>query len=202
MRQQVIIGIGHYSRVGKDTLANAILVDLTLSGVRCEKRSFAKKLKEACALIYGWAGVMDAEHYDDYPEHRDVRLPLLANEQWPAGPTVVELWIAFGTPAIRQNVHDLTWVMATLNEEFGDVLIIPDVRFHNEIEALKKRNAILVKVVRPGVEPRPTSVADNALNDFDGWHMVVDNDTEDRARIYAATRAIAREVKERLWYAK
>lgn len=172
---KLIIGIGHYSRTGKDTLANKLIEVGKAADIHVTKRSFAEKLKLITHIMYGWAGVKDGQWYEDHPEDRNIKLAALANERWPDGPTVVELWIAVGTPAIRENVYQDTWIKTTLNDPFGDILVIPDVRFPNEVKAIWERGGVLVKVTREGVEPRPGSVADNALINFQGWDYIVPN---------------------------
>ena len=166
-----IIGLGHYSRTGKDSLAGYLVENFARNGLKAKKMSFAWKLKEICHDLYGWAGVRTPEHYDT-PEggkDRTVRLPLLATDKYPDGPTVVELWIDFGTPAVREQVYDMTWVNYVLKTDHDcDLLIVPDVRFFNEVKAIKDEGGLLIKVVRPGYSPRE-SVADLNLLHYRGW---------------------------------
>jgi hypothetical protein len=163
-----IIGLGHTSRCGKDTLANAIIKNLERTGLRAVKRPFAWKLKEICHDLYAWDGMREPEFYDT-PEgepYRDIKLPTI-------GLTPVEVWVKFGTPAVREQVYQKTWIDYLLKgTKDVDVLIVPDVRFPNEVEALREVDATLVKVVRPGYGPRKT-VADRALVGYTGWDWVV-----------------------------
>lgn len=161
-----IIGLGHYSRTGKDTLAQMVGARVPL-GRRVVVRSFAWKVKDICHQLYAWAGVREPEFYEsgEGESAREVKLPAL-------NVTPVELWVAMGTPAIRENVYNGTWVDFLLNEyKSADVLIIPDVRFPNEVDAIRSRGGWLVKVVREGYGPRDT-VADRKLCGFDGWDYV------------------------------
>lgn len=165
-----IIGLGHYSRTGKDTLANAILASLHeyQPTYKAAKIPFAWKLKQICYDLYSWDGLQQPEFYD-YKENehlRDVKLPTI-------GKTPVEIWVAMGTPAVRENVYQNTWIDFVLNTDHGlDTLVIPDVRFPNEVEAVRAMGGTLIKVVRPGYGPRPT-VADRALVGYDGWDYIV-----------------------------
>ncbi len=166
-----IIGLGHYSRTGKDTLANMIVESVRSRGLTAKKVSLAWKLKQVCYELYGWAGMQPPEFYDtkDGEPYRDyILLPL--------GMTPVEVWVAMGTPAIRDNVYDRTWIDYLLKTDHGvDVLVVPDIRFLNEIEAFRAEGAILGKVVRPGYQPRQT-VADQALAGYDGWDIWLGGD--------------------------
>jgi len=163
-----IIGFGHYSRTGKDTTANYLIEALRKKGVRARKISFAWKLKDVCHQLYGWAGVREPEFYET-PEGaklRDVVLPGIEL-------TPVQLWCKFGTDAVREKVYQNTWIDFLLKTDHSaDVLIVPDVRFPNEIMALKEAGAVDVKVVRPGYGPRNTT-ADLALRDYRDWRYVI-----------------------------
>lgn len=168
----IIIGIGHYSRVGKDTLANSILKSLEEQGVagaalNAAKGSFAWKLKKVCHDLYGWAGLREPEFYEtpDGEKLRDVLLPAI-------GKTPVEIWVAVGN-VMRDAVYPKTWIDYLLKSDLGlDVLIIPDVRYRNEVEAVREAGGHLVKVVRPGIAPKQT-VADQALWGWYGWDNVL-----------------------------
>ena len=165
-----IIGFGHYSRTGKDSLANALILELAARNprLRVRKTSFAWKLKEICHDLYGWAGMREPEFYDtkEGEPFRDIVLPGI-------GKTPVQVWVDFGTPAVREQVYDKTWIDYVLKGTTDvDVLIIPDVRFPNEVSAMRELSAILAKVVRPGYGPRKT-VADRALVGYTDWDWVV-----------------------------
>jgi hypothetical protein len=165
-----IIGLGHYSRTGKDTFANALIDALRERHPRIKvgKKSFATKLKDVTHQLYGWAGLMDEDYYND-PEHEHERTVVLPELDM----TPVDVWVKFGTLAVREQVYDPTWVDYVLETDSGlDIMIIPDVRFLNEIEALRAKDAHLIKIVRPGYGPRMT-VADLALIHYTGWDNVI-----------------------------
>lgn len=165
-----IIGLGHYSRTGKDTLANLLLQSPRLAGRRCRSVPFAWKLKQICYDLYQWDGLQPPEFYETPAGEalREVPLPTL-------GMTPVEIWVAMGTPAVRQNVYERTWIDYLIKGTHDlDVLIIPDVRFPNEFQAIRDSGGVLVKLLRPGVGPRDT-VADLALRDCAAWDYVINN---------------------------
>jgi hypothetical protein len=163
-----IIGIGHYSRVGKDTLANAIIDSLAerAPSLFVEKRPLARKLKEICHELYFWAGVREPDFYET-----EQGAKMRYEELTALGLSPVELWVEVGTNFFRK-LHEDTWVNAILSKISCDVTIIPDVRWPNEFAAIRERDGLLVKVVRPGVPPLDTP-ADKALLGEDGWHLVV-----------------------------
>ncbi len=163
------VGLGHYSRTGKDTLANAMVDALERRGLVAMKLPFAWKLKQIAYELYAWMGLREPEFYetDEGAKLRDVKLQ-------PINKTPVEIWIDFGTPAVREQVYESTWVDYVMKSDHNcDVLIIPDTRFRNEVEAIREAGGKHYKILRPGYKPRPTSVADNALIDYDGWDRVI-----------------------------
>ncbi len=170
-----IIGLGHYSRTGKDSLANALLASIHEydSYHMTKKISFAWKLKQIAFDLYAWDGMREPEFYEtkEGEPYRDIVLPTI-------GKTPVQVWVDLGTPAVRQQVYDRTWIDFVLKTNHRvSTLVIPDVRFPNEIEAVREAGGTLIKVVRPGYGPRPT-VADRALVGYDGWDYVVGSSGE------------------------
>jgi len=167
-----VIGLGHYSGVGKDTLADRIIdvCKCVRPGIVAVKGSFAYLLKRQLFDCFSWAGLKEPEHYD-LTENRHER-----NETLPAlGMTPVELWVKYGN-MIRDEFHPDAWVNSLFSrvEGVADVLVIPDVRFYNEVQAIRDRQGIVVKVTRPGVVPKNT-VSDQSLSSYNGWDFAVDN---------------------------
>ena len=65
------------------------------------------------------------------------------------------------------------------------VAIVTDVRFPNEVAAIKERGGKVIKIVRPDVAPLPTD-SDRALLGYDDWDGVVNNNRGiDDLRVYA-----------------
>jgi hypothetical protein len=165
-----IIGLGHYSRTGKDTFANYLVDNLHQQAptLRVVKRPFAWKLKQITYELYAWAGMREPEYYEtlEGAKARDIVLPEI-------GKTPVQIWVDFGTPAVREKVYPLTWINYVLRGTIdADVLIVPDVRFPNEMDAIHFLGGVTIKVVRPGYGPRDT-VADRALLGCDDWSYVI-----------------------------
>ncbi len=179
-----IIAIGHYKRVGKDTFADMLIgscrtIDPRL---RVVKRSWAWKLKQTCFELYGWAGLREPEFYDTKEGEllREVILPAL-------GKSPRQIWIDFGTTAVREQVYDGTWRDYLLKSDHNcDVLIVPDTRFFNEIEGVEVQRGHTVKMIRPGFAPGDNK-PDRELMGYRGWRNVVLN-TSLQALSEAATR--------------
>ena len=161
-----ILGLGHYSRTGKDSLANSIRSYACAMGeIKVKKISFAWKLKQIAYELYGWAGLREPEFYDTKAGegHRDLAVRAV-------GKTPIEIWCDLGMK--MREICPSTWVDYVLQTDHDcDLLIIPDVRFPNEVKAVKEMGGRLVKVVREGYGPRDTD-ADQALVGWDGWDIV------------------------------
>jgi len=162
-----IIGLGHYSRTGKDSLANLLIGEIYEidSSIIAAGQAFAYKLKLVCHDLYQNHGLRGPRFYNT-PQGAELRTQKLPTIEM----SPVDIWIAVGN-AIRSVDLD-TWIDCVLGDETScDVLVIPDVRYPNEVDAIRERGGTLVKVVRTGYGPKDT-VADRALLDFDGWDYV------------------------------
>ena len=164
-----ILALGHYSRTGKDTVANYVMEWFAQNapGIRVQKVSFFRKAKELCHELFSWAGIREPEFYET-PEGELARkqvLPLL-------GMTPVQLWVRFGD-SLRQGCYAGIWSRYFVTHlPDADVLVLTDLRYPDEVEELRKLSSILVKVVRPGFEPLDTP-PDRALQNFTGWDHVI-----------------------------
>ncbi len=89
--------------------------------------------------------------------------------------TYRDFLIAFGTNAMRDNVHPDIWVFSTLEKIKDKNVIITDLRFKNELMAVKSLPNVVIRVEKSGM---PTSDCitetdlDNNYHDFD---FVVNN---------------------------
>jgi len=167
-KRPLIIAFGHRKRVGKNVAAKEAKRYLVHRYGYDSRRvwvcGFADELKRICADLYGWAGMRHIEWYEDYPEDRDEVLPAI-------GKTPRQIWIDFGTKAVREHVYASTWCDYLLRRDVGDstcAFVISDLRFPDEFEAVKKRGGLCVKLVRePYVDD--ADVADLALEDETRW---------------------------------
>lgn len=165
-----IIGLGHRKRQGKDWCAAKLASKLRAAGIRAEIRSFAWKLKMMANELYGWAGLEHPFHYEVKPEEKEVVLPKL-------GMSPREVYLTLGTRAIRQKVYGRTWCDYLLKDWLPrqrclDVLIIPDLRFPDEMEAIHDAGGYCIKVERTGIEFE-TDIADEPLAEVGGLRELV-----------------------------
>ena len=170
---QSIIAFGHRRRTGKDQAAKFLTTILKQNcpKMNVRKTSFAWKLKDVCHQLWGWAGLREPVYYENHPETREYMLPEI-------GKTPRQIWIEFGTPAVREIVYDGTWVQYCLRANTdADILIITDLRFPNEFQEIKKLGGNCIKVYRESA-PISDDVADTALAHMPDseWDQIVHND--------------------------
>ena len=166
----MIIGLGHQSRVGKDTLADmltAVIKRQHPDHYTVLRAGFAWQIKEVAERLYSWAAMRDRLYYEANPHERTTPLPVVDR-------TPVQLWTAIGDSLTA--IHPLTLVEPVLaREPVNGVLIISDVRRESEIDAIHAHGGVVVKVHRPDA-PGKVSTADTHLADFANWDYVVVND--------------------------
>jgi rhodanese-related sulfurtransferase len=145
----MIIGIAGFQGSGKDTIADY------LQNIYGFKRdSFAATLKDAVAAVFGW----DRELLEGRTtESRQWRETV---DQWWADRLnmpdltprlVLQKW---GTEVARKSWHDDTWIASLENKlsKAHNDIVITDVRFPNEIQAVRNAGGIVIRVTR-GPEP-------------------------------------------------
>lgn len=165
-----IVGIGHKKRTGKDFFAKLLKTELE-SKFSVKIEAFADPIKDAAYSIFNPYGLLNKEYYENNPGYRNIPLDEI-------NLTPRQIWIEVGK-AMR-NIHDNIWIDQLFNKFARpvDILIITDVRFPKEVEAIKERNGKLIKIERPSVE-KTNDEADCALDGFNCWNdIIVNNDIE------------------------
>jgi hypothetical protein len=145
----MIIGIAGFQGSGKDTIADY------LQNIYGFKRdSFAATLKDAVACVFGWDRELLEGRTTESRAWREQVDPWWSNRLNMPNLTprlVLQKW---GTEVARKSWHDDTWIASLenkLNRAHNDI-VITDVRFPNEIQAVRNAGGIVIRVVR-GPEP-------------------------------------------------
>lgn len=161
----MIVGLVGFIGAGKGSVA-----DLLVQRHNFEKESFANSVKDAVATIFGWNRALlegDTpesrawrEQNDDFWSKKFSRnfSPRLALQ-------------LMGTEAGRNVFHSDIWVhtvqrRCSANKNY----VIADVRFPNEIEAIKNDGGIIIRVKR-GDEPKWFNTALNVNNKHNLYGM-------------------------------
>jgi len=145
----MIIGIAGFQGSGKDTIADY------LQNIYGFKRdSFAATLKDAVAAVFGWDRELLEGRTTESRAWREQVDPWWSERLAMPNLTprlVLQKW---GTEVARKSWHDDTWIASLenkLNRAHNDI-VITDVRFPNEIQAVRNAGGIVIRVVR-GPEP-------------------------------------------------
>ena len=115
------------------------------------KDSFAKPLKDACAVMFGWSRELlegDTEMSRKWREEPDSYW----SEKFGREFTPREALQKMGTEAGRDVFHKDIWVISLLNRAKGKDVVVTDVRFQNEIEYIQDNGGIVIRVKR-GSDP-------------------------------------------------
>jgi len=140
----MIIGFVGFIGSGKDTAADYLV---NFHGFR--RDSFANTLKDAVAAVFGWDRVLLEGRTKEAREWREQR-----DEWWSErlGKDITPRHILqyWGTEVCRQGFHDDIWIASLENKmrKTSDNIVISDVRFPNEIKAIKSAGGKVVRVVR------------------------------------------------------
>jgi hypothetical protein len=146
----MIIGISGFIGSGKDTIA-----DYLVNHHEFRRESFANTLKDSVSVIFGWDRLMLEGRTKSSREWRE------QVDSWWANrlniPELTPRWVLqhIGTDVLRNHFHDNIWVASLENKlrKTKDNVVISDVRFPNEILAIKNSGGICVRVKR-GPEPK------------------------------------------------
>ena len=101
-----------------------------------------------------------------------------------------------GTDGLRDGLHENVWVNALMSDYIPDDIqwaqgpiggyepgtelpnwIITDTRFHNEADAIRKKDGILIRVERPGVKPVNNHASETSLDDYNFDHYIPNDGT-------------------------
>jgi len=199
----MIIGVNGYSGSGKDTVGkllqvlhcskvySTITIDDVLNDYSThqwwleeksgwEIKKWAGKLKTMASLLTGIPKKMfedqEFKHTELGPEWSYKKVNE-TGEYFDTRMTVRELLQRLGTDALREGLHENTWVNALMSDYIDtyDITkdatalpnwIITDTRFPNEAQAIKNAGGIVIRVDRPGVKAINTHPSETALDDW------------------------------------
>ncbi len=141
----MIIGITGLISSGKGTVA-----DILVNEHNFTKLSFADKLKDGVATIFGWDRAMLEGDTTESRNWRETVDAFWTNE---TGREITPRLVLqeFGTDCMRNGFYDGVWVSLVKQEIINNPqnnYIIPDVRFPNEIQIIKSLDGEIWNVRR------------------------------------------------------
>jgi hypothetical protein len=143
----MIIGVVGFIGSGKGTAA-----DLLIENYDFTKLSFADAVKDATAAIFGWPRPLLEGDTDESRNFREQPDPFWS-DKFGREVTPRAMLQMMGTEAGRDVFHKDLWIYA-LEKKLGMYknVVIPDVRFPNEIKFIHDQGGFVVRVVR-GADP-------------------------------------------------
>lgn len=179
-----LLGISGAKGSGKTTLANRVLLHLPVHQGRIV--AYASHLKRICyeyfGIPYGWLNGTDEEKssfrvpycWKDMPIYQEGRL---ADQNL----SVREFMQVLGTDIFRR-IDPTVWIRATLREAAAAtcaMVIIDDVRFPNEVEAIQQAGGKVVRLLRKAENHVDRHESERALDDYQGFDLHLDNRNHD-----------------------
>ena len=140
--------------------------------------NFADNLKRLCVDILG---LTDKQCYGTEEEKNStthIRLPdTLAEKKSNRKMTAREVMQYVGTDFFRQ-IYPQVWVDSTIrkiNKERADLAVVVDCRFPNEIKGIQDSGGKVIRLTRNMFGKQDTHPSETALDDYDGFDCVIDN---------------------------
>jgi len=128
----ILIGLIGCKNSGKDTVA-----DFLVEKHDFKKKSFADTLKKMCKLLF---------RLEDCQLH-DALLKEEMDPRWDMTPR--KMMQLVGTDMVRNVLDQNFWLKHMdlyLHEELPERLVVPDVRFQNEADWIRKHNGVLIRI--------------------------------------------------------
>lgn len=178
MKIILISGKAHH---GKDTLAEMLNQDLKLAEKRVIIAHYGDLLKYVCKTFYNWDGNKDE---DGRHLLQHVGTDIVRNHD-------PNYWCDF-----------LTYWAHIIKNDY-DFMIIPDVRFQNEINAFNDFNTTTIRVVRQGRdvntlidEVASNHVSETTLDTYANWDYTIVNTSGDMGRFRNSAYLLSKELIE------
>lgn len=150
-----IIGLAGRARSGKDTVAS--LFTHTHRVVR-----FAQPIKEAVKALYGWSGIAMETDIKD-----------VVDPKWGVSPRSAMVHVAQTT---RMFVANDFFVTRLFDAWEGDAIVIPDVRYKHEVDAIHAKGGITIKITREGIHKHDIEFT---VDELETTYEITNNDSLD-----------------------
>jgi hypothetical protein len=176
-----LLGLGYKKGSGKNAVATMITNAATYYD-RVVEIALADTLKEVCKVLFGFT---HEQVYTQKGKETD-------DPYWKKTPRQLLQWV--GTDCLRNNLHPDIWVMclgksierflSACDASQRVLVIVTDVRFINEVEAIHNWGGKVWHINRPSVNQaqleaaeagNPPHRSETELDGFDGFDAVIDN---------------------------
>jgi hypothetical protein len=165
----MLVGLLGYKFSGKDTVADHIV-----DKYKFEKYAFATALKDVCQTLFSFS---QEQLYGNMKEQVD--------PHWNITPRSAFQFI--GTGMIRDNMHKLLpgvgydfWVRVLdrqINSKLNvDNVVISDCRFGNEVDYIKSKGGIVIKIIRTDNTNGDDHVSEAGIDNVTNYDYTIYND--------------------------
>lgn len=158
LHDDLLVGLIGYAQAGKDSVADQLIAWHGFTGV-----AFADRLK---ALAFDIDPIVEVESMPNLAAPTDTPVPVAARPSDYDEHDPIHAWDvvkskeegrrflqALGVAA-RDHLDVDVWVDAAMRDvdEIDGPVVVTDVRFANEVRAIRERGGVIVQVHRPGVD--------------------------------------------------
>lgn len=159
-----LIGLCGFAGSGKGTVADFLVKQ------QFKKISFADTLKDVTALLFDWPRDMVEGDTEESRKFRETPDPFWS-KKFGKDFTPRQALQLMGTEAGRNVFHKDLWVHTTeKNIQKHPLVIIPDVRYPNEVKFIRENEGYIVRI-RRGPEPEWYHTAWNENTHDDQWKL-------------------------------
>lgn len=162
----MIVGLSGYARSGKDTVAAHLVKEHGFT-----RLAFADPMREALYRLNPKVNVADVQGV-----HLATAVDGLGWEQVKVDSEDTRTLLQrFGTEVVREMFGESFWVDYTMHlAESHDKVVISDVRFKNEAEAIKAAGGVVWRVERPGTGAVNGHSSENDLDEYE-FDLTINN---------------------------
>lgn len=164
----MIVGFGHRAQVGKDTAGN------WLQDWGWKRLAFADKVRD---VLYDLDPVVDPVSQSYYFTLKHM-VDSMGWEMAKQNFEVRSLLQKLGH-AVRDKIDPSIWCRVVMHEadrldEEGIDVVITDVRYKNEADAIHALGGLVCRIDR-GISQRLTHAGEEELEDYEEWDHIIDN---------------------------
>lgn len=177
----MIIGLSGYARSGKDTAAEALVAaGWTRVAFADVLREFLYKLNPVLDVYWDQVKAfadeerfevrlrdeIDLHGWDGYKENSMYAVEIRGLLQ------------RLGTECGRELISDNIWIDASLGRSQSDNIVVTDVRFPNEANAIEDQyDGRVIRIERPGIGPANSHPSETALDNHDFYTTITNDGT-------------------------
>lgn len=190
MKDKILIGLGYKKGIGKDTCANLIKEYIENNiDYKVKKYSFADILKHSVAIKFALPelSLLDDQDfkikhclnfykvnnkiYSKYPENAPKEL--IKNVTWR---NILQLEGDYARNLYGEDFW-INRLQDTITNSDADIILIPDVRYRNEAEWIKKNKGFLLKV-HGDIISNDNHVSEIDLDSYNDWDYIIMNTSD------------------------